>query len=82
MKEFTYIIQDENGLHARPAGLFVNKAKELGVPVTITKEEKTVDGTRLISVMGLGIKKGDRITIVAGNETAAAELSEFCEANF
>ena len=41
MKTFTYTIQDEVGIHARPAGLLAKKAKEFQSAITLEK-----DGTR------------------------------------
>ena len=40
MAKFTYVITDEVGLHARPAGLLVKKAKELGAKITLHVMEK------------------------------------------
>ena len=66
MKRFTYVIQDPLGIHARPAGLLVKAAKEFaGTEITITKEDKTVKGTQLMKLMGLGVKTGDSVTVTA-----------------
>lgn len=56
MKTFTYTIKDELGIHARPAGLLAKKAKEYDSEITITKGEKTVVYTKLMALMGLGVK--------------------------
>ena len=87
MKTFEYTIRDAAGVHARPAGLLVNKAKSLGCSVTIEKDGKKASASRLFAVMGLGILCGDtvRVTVEADNaeaeETAVRELHEFFEAN-
>lgn len=47
MKSFNYTINDELGLHARPAGLFVKEAKKYQSKITLTKEGKTVSATQL-----------------------------------
>lgn len=57
MKSFNYTINDELGLHARPAGLFVKEAKKYQSKITLTKEGKTVSATQLMMIMGLGVKK-------------------------
>ena len=76
MKEFTYVITDEQGVHARPAGMLVKFAKELQSSVTITKDGKSADATRLMAVMGLGIKKGQEITVrVEGDNEEAEEAA-------
>ncbi len=75
MKSFEYTIKDELGIHARPAGLLAKAAKMLGSEITLTLGEKTVNAEKLIAVMGMGIKCGDRITVSAkgGDENAAIE---------
>ena len=84
MKTFTYTIRDEVGIHARPAGMLVNKAKFTGSKVTLEKDGKYADASRLFSVMSLGVKCGDTVTVSVegGNEDAAISvLAEFFEAN-
>ena len=84
MKTFEYVITDEVGIHARPAGILVKKIKEYASKVTISKGEKTVDATRLMAIMGMGVKKGDTVKIAvegADEEKAAAEIEEFFKAN-
>lgn len=85
MKEFTYVITDEVGIHARPAGLLVKKAKETGSAISISCNGKKADATKLMAVMGLGVKKGMEVTVSAegGNEEeAAAEMEKFFRQNF
>lgn len=85
MKEFGYTIKDETGIHARPAGNLAKLAKSFaGTKVTITKDEKSVDATRLMMLMGMGIKCGDtvRFTIEGPDEDAAVKaVQEFMENN-
>jgi phosphocarrier protein HPr len=75
MQTFDYVIKDAEGIHARPAGLLVKKAKEFGCAITITKGEKTVDAKKLFAVMSLAAKSGETITMGCDgeNEEAAAE---------
>lgn len=65
MKEFTYKICDELGIHARPAGLVVNEAKKYKAALTIYKDEKSADLKKLFAVMALAVKKGDTVRITA-----------------
>ncbi len=84
MRTFEYIIKDELGIHARPAGLLVKLAKETGSIITIEKNGKRVDATKLFAIMGLGVVKGDviRITIEDGNEEESEKrIKEFLENN-
>lgn len=84
MKEFIYTITDENGIHARPAGLLVKKASEFESEITIRLDKKSVDAKKIFSVMSLGAKNGDTVSVlVSGSdeEKAEKELSEFLKTN-
>lgn len=85
MKEFTYTITDPVGIHARPAGLLVKAAKALDSAVTITRADgKSTSATKLMALMGLGIKQGDTVTVTleGGSEAEnAAALEQFFREN-
>lgn len=84
MKSFAYTITDEAGLHARPAGLLVHRAKAYDSEISVSKSGNAAKATKMMALMGLGIKKGDEITVtVTGSdeEKAAAELEEFFKTN-
>lgn len=84
MKSFNYVIKDEIGLHARPAGMLVKEAKNYESKITITKAGKTVEATKLMAIMGLGVKCGDTVEVsVEGSdeETAFADIQKFFEEN-
>lgn len=84
MKEFNYTITDSLGLHARAAGILVKKSGEYTCKVTISKENKEVDATRIMGVMSLGVKTGTNVTIKCDGEDeekAATELEIFFKEN-
>ena len=84
MKEFTYVITDAEGIHARPAGELVKKAKEYASSISIIKEGKKADAKKLFGLMGLGVKQGMEIVVqVEGDdeEAAAAAMEEFLKEN-
>ena len=85
MKQFQYVITDPVGIHARPAGLLVKAAKALESTVTIEKAGgKSAVCTKLMAVMGLGIKQGDTVsvTLEGGSEEAdAAAMEQFFKDN-
>ena len=84
MKEFSYVIKDAEGIHARPAGELVKLAKSFQSAVTIWKGEKSGNASKIFAVMGLGAKQGETVTFKiegADEETAAAELEKFMNAN-
>ena len=78
MKEFNYVIQDEQGIHARPAGVLVKAANEFQSDIQIDKDGKKGDLKRIFGVMGLGIKKGDNVQVIieGPDEEAAAQKIE------
>jgi phosphocarrier protein len=84
MKEVRYIITDELGIHARPAGMLVKKCAGFSCDVRIGKPDKMVDAKRVIGVMGLGMKCGNELIVTfdgADEENAAAEVEAFLREN-
>lgn len=68
------------GLHARPAALFVQAAKATGVAVKISKDDKKpVAATSILSVLSLGAKQGDKVVLEAEGEGAEAALDALVE---
>lgn len=78
MKQFSYTITDPIGIHARPAGLLAKTAKAFSSTVTLEKDGKSVPATKLIAVMGMGVKCGDtlHITVEGADEAEAATAVE------
>ncbi len=84
MKTLEYTIKDELGIHARPAGMLVKASKEYDSKITITKGEKTVESTKLMAIMSMGIKKGEVVTVAVDGgdeETSLAGMKAFFEEN-
>ncbi len=85
MKQFTYTITDPVGIHARPAGILAKQAKGLDSTVTIAKADgRSAAATKLMAMMGLGIKCGETVTVTVegGNEEAnAAAMEQFFKEN-
>ena len=79
MKQFQYTIQDPIGIHARPAGLLVKAAKALDSAITIEKVGgKSAAATKLMALMGMGVKGGDTVivTVEGGDEAASLQAME------
>ena len=79
MKKFEYTISDPLGIHARPAGMLVKTVKGLDSAITIEKVGgKSAAATKLMAIMGMGIKQGDTvvITVEGGNEDASLQAME------
>lgn len=58
-------LANEVGLHARPAALLARSLTGLQTNVTIALGDKHADAASVLGVMGLGARKGDRITLRA-----------------
>ena len=84
MKSFSYTVKDELGIHARPAGMLVKEVKNFQSKVTLEKDGKSVDTSRLMAVMGMGVKKNQTVTVkVEGDDEGAAcdAIKAFFETN-
>ena len=74
MKQFIYTITDPNGVHARPAGALVRRAKDFASNLTVIFGEKNADAKKLFAVMGLGVRQGYEITVTAEGEDEEAAV--------
>lgn len=87
MKKINYTVTAEAGIHARPAGLLVKKAASFKSDIKILHEQRgsEADLKRLMAVMALGVKKGDRIVLSVDGEDeeeATDALEAFLKENF
>lgn len=84
MKEIKYIITDELGMHARPAGSLVKAASGYQCDIKIGRTEKMVDAKRIMGVMGLAMKQNEELTMTfdgADEDAAATGMETFLEEN-
>ncbi len=84
MKTFEYVVADKVGIHARPAGALVKEVKKYQSKVIIQHGGKAVDASRLVELMGLGVKCGDKIVVQvegADEDKTAELLEEFIKSN-
>ena len=78
-------INNQVGLHARPATFFIQKANEFKSVIWIEKEDRRVNAKSLLGVLSLGIVKGTTVNIIAdgADETEAVEtLTELIDKEF
>ena len=79
------VVQNQVGLHARPATFFIQRANEFKSTIWVEKEERKVNAKSLLGVLSLGITKGTSIVIMAdGNdeEEAVTTLVDLIASNF
>ncbi|HIT19570.1 MAG TPA: HPr family phosphocarrier protein [Candidatus Fimivivens faecavium] len=83
MKEVA--VQNQIGLHARPATFFIQKANEYKSSIWVEKEERRVNAKSLLGVLSLGIVGGTTIRIIADGtdeQTAVEALVKLVETGF
>lgn len=79
------IVNNQVGLHARPATFFIQKANEFKSSIWVEKDERRVNAKSLLGVLSLGIVQGTTINLMADgvDENAAVDaLAELCASNF
>lgn len=84
MKTFKYVVTDEVGIHARPAGLLVKEAAKYSSEITLSFNGKSVSAKKLMAVMSAGVKQGNEVTLTiegSDEDTAAKELQKFFKEN-
>ena len=79
------LINNQVGLHARPATFFIQKANEFKSSIWVEKEERRVNAKSLLGVLSLGIVKGTTITLIADGsdqDEAVETLSTLIDSDF
>ncbi|NLM60584.1 MAG: HPr family phosphocarrier protein [Clostridiales bacterium] len=79
------MIDNEVGLHARPATFFIQKANEFKCAIWVEKDDRRINAKSLLGVLSLGITKGSRINLIADGvdeEEAVNALVELISSNF
>ena len=79
------VINNQVGLHARPATFFIQKANEFKCSIWVEKDERRVNAKSLLGVLSLGIVKGTSVNILADGpdeEEAVASLSALIASDF
>ena len=72
-EERTVTVASSSGLHARPAALFVEAVTKSGHNATITKaDKKPANAASILSVLSLGIEKGDEVVLTVDGDDAVA----------
>ncbi len=85
MKSIQITVENQVGLHARPATLFVQTAQKHQAEITVSYEGKTVNAKSLLGLLSLGVTKDATITVAANGsdeEVALNALTSLLESNF
>ena len=79
------MIDNEVGLHARPATFFIQKANEFKSAIWVEKDDRRINAKSLLGVLSMSITKGSRIKLIADGvdeEEAVTALIELINSNF
>ena len=79
------VVQNQVGLHARPATFFIQKANEFKSSIWVEKEERRVNAKSLLGILSLGIVGGTSIRIIADGtdeQDAVDGLVDLVESGF
>ncbi len=85
MQEVTFTLRNRVGLHARPAAVLVQRAKNFKSSISLSKDARTVDAKSILNVLTLGAERGAVVTLRADGEDEALavnDLSQLIESNF
>ena len=74
--EKVVVIKNKQGLHARPAALFVQIANKFNSDITISKGKHKVNGKSIMGIMMLEAGFGSRVTMVVNGDDAEAAIKE------
>ncbi len=70
------IVKNKQGLHARPAAIFVQIANKFDSRITVRHEEEEVNGKSIMGILMLGAEKDSLIVVEADGDDAEAALAE------
>ena len=73
------LVQNQVGLHARPATFFIQKANEYKCSIWVEREERKVNAKSLLGVLSLGIVKGTAIKLTADGVDEKEAVDALCE---
>ncbi len=79
------VIQNQVGLHARPATFFIQKANEFKSSIWVEKDQRKVNAKSLLGVLSLGISRGTKVNIIVDGvdeENALKSLANLIKSNF
>ncbi len=85
MKKYEFTLQNEHGLHARPAGLFIQACNKYQSTISLYKEDQMYNGKSMLGILKMAASKGDVIRVeVDGSDESEAidEIKALISGNF
>ncbi len=72
----TMTVMNKQGLHARPAALFVQVANKFDARITVMYNDEKVNGKSIMGILMLGAEQGTEIIIEADGKDAENAIAE------
>ncbi len=72
----TVTVKNKSGLHARPASIFVQIANKFDSDILVKKDDQTVDGKSIVSLLTLEVGQGSVLEIIARGQDAHHAIDE------
>ena len=79
MTRKTLVVNEEHGIHARPAAKISKLCRDLQSEVTFTKDNKKANGRSILQVMLLAAERGAVIEVVVEGGDEAAAMNRITE---
>lgn len=73
------VVNNQVGLHARPATFFIQKANEYRCGIWVERDDRRVNAKSLLGVLSLGITKGSTIRLIADGNDEQLAIDGLCE---
>jgi len=70
------LVKNKQGLHARPAAIFVQVANKFDSRITVRYHDEEINGKSIMGILMLGAEKGSLIVVEADGEDAEIALAE------
>lgn len=76
MAEKQITIKNKQGLHARPAAVFVQIANKYESEITVTKDNEEINGKSIMGILMLAAEEGSMVSIKAVGVDAKEAIQE------
>lgn len=85
MRSYEFTLENEHGLHARPAGMFIQICNRYQGDVVLHKDGQEYNGKSMLGILKMAASKGDQIKVVAtgvDEDAIINAIEELIENNF
>ncbi len=73
------VVNNQVGLHARPATFFTQKANEFKSTILVEREDRSVNAKSLLGLLSLGVLQGMEITIIGDGVDEVEAVNTLCQ---